>query len=97
MDDRAQAGISKAQSTADSANQNAQNASQAANSADTAANDVAHRADTLDSVVKGLDNYKEVTKASVTFGFDKAMLTSDDKAQLDQLRGPVGLREELHS
>ena len=90
VDDRAQAGISKAQSTADSANQNAQNASQSANSADTAANDVAHRADTLESVVKGLDNYKEVTKVSVTFGFDKAMLTSDDKEQLDSFAGQLG-------
>ena len=90
VDDRAQAGITKAQNTADAANQNALNASQAANSADTAANDVAHRADTLDSVVKGLDNYKEVTKASVTFGFDKAMLTTDDKAQLDSFAGQLG-------
>ena len=90
VNDRAQAGISKAQSTADAANQNALNASQEANTADTAANDVAHRADTLDSVVKGLDNYKEVTKASVTFGFDKATLTADDKAQLDTFAGQLG-------
>ncbi len=90
MNDRAQAGITKAQSSADTANQNAQNASQEANTADTAANDVAHRADSLDSVVKGLDNYKEVTKASVTFGFDKAMLTADDKAQLDTFAGQLG-------
>jgi outer membrane protein OmpA-like peptidoglycan-associated protein len=90
VDERAQAGISKAQSTADAANLNAQNASQQANSADTAANDVAHRADTLESVVKGLDNYKEVTKVSVTFGFDKAVLTSDDKAQLDGFAGQMG-------
>jgi outer membrane protein OmpA-like peptidoglycan-associated protein len=90
VDDRAQAGITKAQSSADSANQNALNASQQANTADTAANDVAHRADTLDSVVKGLDNYKEVTKTSVTFGFDKANLTADDKAQLDTFAGQLG-------
>ena len=90
VDDRAQAGISKAQSSADAANANAQNASQQANTADTTANDVAHRADTLDSVVKGLDNYKEVTKASVTFGFDKAVLTTDDKAQLDSFAGQLG-------
>jgi outer membrane protein OmpA-like peptidoglycan-associated protein len=90
VNDRAQAGITKAQSSADSANASAQNADQAANSADTAANDVAHRADSLDSVVKGLDNYKEVTKASVTFGFDKAMLTPDDKSQLDSFAGQLG-------
>ena len=90
VDDRAQAGITKAQSSADAANANAQNASQEANTADTAANDVAHRADSLDSVVKGLDNYREVTKASVTFGFDKAVLTTDDKAQLDSFAGQLG-------
>jgi len=90
VDDRAQAGIGKAQSTADTAYQNAQNANQAANQADTAASDVAHRADTLDSVVKGLDNYREVTKVSVTFGFDKAVLASNDKEQLDQFAGQLG-------
>ena len=58
--------------------------------ADTAANDVAHRADSLDSVVKGLDNYKQVANVSVTFGFDKAMLTTDDKAQLDSFAGSLG-------
>ena len=83
VNDRAQAGISKAQSSADEANQNAQNASQAANQADMAANGVAHRADSLDSVVKGLDNYHEAGKVSVTFDFNKAVLTADDRAQLD--------------
>jgi outer membrane protein OmpA-like peptidoglycan-associated protein len=90
VNDRAQAGIGKAQGTADTANQNAQNATQAANAADTAANDVAHRADTLDSVVKGLDNYKQVANVSVTFGFDKALLTKDDKSQLDDFAGKLG-------
>jgi OmpA-OmpF porin, OOP family len=90
VNDRAQAGISKAQGAADTANQNAQSATQAANAADSAANDVAHRADSLDSVVKGLDNYKQVAKVSVTFGFDKAMLTKDDKQQLDTFAGSLG-------
>lgn len=90
VDDRAQAGISKAQSSADTANSNAQNAGQAANQADMAANDVAHRADSLDSVVKGLDSYKQVANVSVTFGFDKAALTSDDKQQLDSFAGSLG-------
>ena len=90
VDDRATAGITKAQGAADTANQNAQTATQAANTADVAANDVAHRADSLDSVVKGLDNYKQVANVSVTFGFDKAMLTTDDKAQLDAFAGSLG-------
>lgn len=82
-DDRAQAGIKQAQSSADEANQNAQNAGNQANQANQTANDVAHRADTLDSVVKGLDNYRQVADVSVTFGFDKSVLTKDDQAQLD--------------
>ena len=51
---------------------------------------MAHRADSLDSVVKGLDNYKQVANVSVTFGFDKAVLTTDDKAQLDSFAGQLG-------
>ncbi len=90
VNDRAMAGIAKAQGAADTAQTNAQTASQAANAADTAANDVAHRADSLDSVVKGLDNYKQVATVSVTFGFDKAMLTPDDKSQLDSFAGSLG-------
>jgi outer membrane protein OmpA-like peptidoglycan-associated protein len=83
VDDRSQAGIKQAQGSADSAYQNAQNASSAAGEADSAANLAVHRADTLDSVVKGLDTYKQVADVSVTFGFDKAVLTKEDREQLD--------------
>ncbi|HEY1768127.1 MAG TPA: OmpA family protein, partial [Terracidiphilus sp.] len=58
-------------------------ASQAASEANTAANGAAQRADSLDAVVKNLDNYKQVADVSVTFGFDKAALTADDRSQLD--------------
>jgi OmpA-OmpF porin, OOP family len=83
VDERAQAGIKQAQNSADTANQNADNASKAASDANTAANDVAQRADSLDAVVKNIDNYKQVADVSVTFGFDKAVLTADDRSQLD--------------
>ena len=83
VNDRTQAGIQQAQGAANAANQNALNAGKAAGSAETSANDAVHRADSLDSVVKGLDNYKPVTNVSVTFGFDKAVLTRDDREQLD--------------
>lgn len=83
VDQRAQAGIQKAQSSADSANQNAQNASQQASTAQNAANDAVNRADSLDSVVKDLDNYKQVSDVSVHFGFNKSVLTADDRQQLD--------------
>ena len=58
VDDRAQSGIKQAQGAADGATQNAQNATKAAGDAETAANDAVHRADSLDSVVKGLDSYR---------------------------------------
>ena len=90
VDDRAQSGIKGAQGAADSATQNAQNAHKAAGDAETAANDAVHRADSLDSVVKGLDNFKSVADVSVTFGFDKAVLSKEDKEQLDTFAGQLG-------
>ncbi len=83
VDDRAQSGIKQAQGAADTANQNAQGATKAAGDAETAANNAVHRADSLDSVIKGLDNYRQVGDVTVTFGFDKAVLTKDGKQQLD--------------
>jgi OmpA-OmpF porin, OOP family len=83
VDERAQAGIKQAQNSADTANQNADNATKAASDANNSANDVAQRADSLDALVKNLDNYKQVADVSVTFGFDKAVLTADDRGQLD--------------
>jgi OOP family OmpA-OmpF porin len=88
-DERAQAGIKQAQGAADSATQNAQNATKAAGDAETAANDAVHRADSLDSVVKGLDSYKPLANVTVNFGFDKAVLTKDDKEQLDSFAGQL--------
>ncbi len=64
--------------------------SRPAGQADTAANDAVHRADTLDSVVAGLDNYHSVAGATVNFGFDKAVLTKDDKDQLDSFAAQLG-------
>jgi OOP family OmpA-OmpF porin len=90
VDDRAQAGIKQAQGAADSATQNAQTAGKAAGDAETAANDAVHRADSLDSVIKGLDNYRPLGDVSVTFGFDKAVLTKDDKEQLDSFAAQLG-------
>jgi len=84
VDDKATAGIKQAQTAAEAAAQNAQNAGKAAGDATTAATDAVHRADSLDSVVKGLDSYKSMANVTVTFGFDKATLSKDDKEQLDQ-------------
>jgi outer membrane protein OmpA-like peptidoglycan-associated protein len=90
VNDRAMAGIGKAQGAADSANQNAQSAGRAAGDAQSAADNAVHRADSLDSVVKGLDNYKPVSSVSVTFGFDKSVLTKEDRDQLDAFAAKIG-------
>jgi outer membrane protein OmpA-like peptidoglycan-associated protein len=95
VDSRAQAGVRQAQGAADGATQNAQNATKSAGDAMTSANDAVHRADSLDEVVKGLDNYKSLADVAVTFGFDKAVLTDDDKGQLDQFAGQLGSQKSF--
>jgi OmpA-OmpF porin, OOP family len=82
-DERAQAGIAKAQSAADTADQHAMAAGQAADSANHSAQEAYNRVDTLSGVVANLDNYKSIADVSVTFGFDKYALTPDDKKTLD--------------
>jgi outer membrane protein OmpA-like peptidoglycan-associated protein len=90
VDDRTQAGLKQVQGAADAASQNAQNASKAAGDAQDAADNAVHRADSLDSVVKGLDNYKSVANVTVTFGFDKSVLTKDDRDELDAFAAQLG-------
>jgi outer membrane protein OmpA-like peptidoglycan-associated protein len=90
VDDRAQAGIHQAQSAADAAGQNAQSATSAAGTAQTAAVDAVHRADSLDAVIKDLDNYKPVSNVTVNFRFDKAVLTPEDRASLDTFAVQLG-------
>ncbi|HEX6771254.1 MAG TPA: OmpA family protein [Acidobacteriaceae bacterium] len=89
LDERTTTGINKAQSSADTAQQNAQQASTASTAAQKSAQEAVNRADSLASVVSNLDSYKQVANASVTFGFDKSVLTKKDKQQLDALAGPL--------
>jgi OmpA-OmpF porin, OOP family len=84
-DQRAQAGIAKATDAASAADQHAAAAGQAADAAGQSATEAVNRVDSLTGVIANLDNYKQLSEASVTFGFDKAVLTKDDKAQLDQI------------
>jgi outer membrane protein OmpA-like peptidoglycan-associated protein len=44
-----------------------------------------NRTDSLSGVVANLDNYKQLSDVSVTFGFDKYVLTAADKKQLDDM------------
>jgi outer membrane protein OmpA-like peptidoglycan-associated protein len=84
VDTRSQAGIQQAQNSANTAQQNAQSATQAANTAQSSAQDAVNRADSLSGVIANLDNYKQVGDVSVTFAFNKSILTKADKDQLDQ-------------
>ncbi len=88
-DARAQRGIAGAQSAADAAGNHADAAGQAANAAGQSAQDAYNRVDTLSGVVANLDNYKSVSDVSVTFAFDKAVLTPSDKKQLDDFAGAL--------
>ena len=83
--ERAQSGIQQAQQSANTATQNATSATQAANQAQGSAQEAVNRADSLASVIANLDNYKQIGDVSVTFPFDKSVLTKSDKEQLDGL------------
>lgn len=88
-DQRAQAGIQQAQNSANQAQQSAQNATQAANEAQQGAQDAVNRTDSLSGVVANLDNYSQVADVSVTFGFNKSVLTKADRDQLDLFGGQL--------
>jgi outer membrane protein OmpA-like peptidoglycan-associated protein len=84
-DERAKAGIAGAQSAAATADEHALAAGQSADAANKSAQEAYNRVDTLSGVVANLDNYKQLSDVTVTFAFDKYVLTADDKKQLDDL------------
>jgi OOP family OmpA-OmpF porin len=90
VDQRAQQGITQAQTAADVATQKASQAGQSATQAQGSAQEAVTRADSLASVVKNLDNYKSIADVSVTFGFDKAVLSKSEKAELDKFATSIG-------
>lgn len=83
-DQRLQSSIQQTQNNANQAHQNADNATQAASGAQQAGHEAVNRADTLAGVIGNLENYKQVGDVSVTFGFNKSILTRADRDQLDQ-------------
>jgi OOP family OmpA-OmpF porin len=84
-DERAKTGIAGAQSAANTADQHALAAGQSADAANHSAQEAYNRVDSLSGVVANLDNYKQLSDVSVTFAFDKYVLTSSDKKQLDEM------------
>jgi outer membrane protein OmpA-like peptidoglycan-associated protein len=85
VDERAQAGIRKAQSTADSANQSALAAGQQAQQANTTAMTASSHVDQINGTVNGLDQYKQVNVLEIPFRGGNPVLSQDAKTQLDQL------------
>jgi outer membrane protein OmpA-like peptidoglycan-associated protein len=85
VDARAQAGITKAQTTADSANQVATAAGQQAQQANAIAGQASGKVDQINGTVKGLDQYSQKNTVSIAFRRGSSTLNSDDKKQLDDL------------
>jgi len=85
VDSRATAGINKAQSAADLADQHAMDASNKANSAQQTATNASNRATSLNTTVSNLDQYQEVTSASVPFASGRTSLGPKAKAELDDV------------
>jgi outer membrane protein OmpA-like peptidoglycan-associated protein len=93
VDARAQAGIQKAQTAADAANQLAMNANSQAQNASNTATQASQHVDTINGTVNGLDQYKQITEAEITFRPGSTMLSSDSKAKLDELAASLTGRE----
>ena len=89
VDQRATAGINKAQQTADAANQQATAAGQQAQNASGIAQTASGHVDNLDTTVQGLDQYKPVTDVDVAFHGGSTVLNAAAKKQLDDLAASV--------
>ena len=85
VDERAQAGIHKAQNTADAANQLAMNANTEAQNANGAAQSASNHVNQINTTVNGLDQYHQASDLVIKFRGSSPVLTSDSKAALDQL------------
>jgi hypothetical protein len=85
VDERAQAGIRKAQTSADAANQLAMAANTEAESASGAAQGASNHVNQINTTVNGLDQYHQASDLVIKFRGSNPVLTSDSKAALDQL------------
>jgi hypothetical protein len=83
VDRRAQAGIRRAQSTADEANQSATAAGSKAQRAHTTAQGASGRVDQLNTTVTGLDQYRQANEVEVVFRGGQPILSVASREQLD--------------
>ena len=85
VDSRAQAGIKKAQDSADAANQTATQAGDQAKKASDTAVAASGHVDSLNTTVNGLDTYKPISDVEVPFRGGNPVLSKDAKAKLDDM------------
>ena len=85
VDARAQAGIQKAQGSADMANQTANSANQQALNANNTAQQASGHVDQVNQTVNGLDQYQQVTDLEIKFHGGSPVLSADARAELDQM------------
>lgn len=101
VDARTQAGIKKAQDSADGANQAATAAGDQARKANETAVSASGRVDQLNTTVNGLDTYKSISDVEVPFKGGNPVLSKDAKQQLDEmaksLEGHQGYIIEIES
>jgi len=83
VDARAQAGITKAQSTADAANQTATAAGQQAQQAGTIAQTASTHVEAINTTVNGIDQYHQISEADIPFRGGVPTLSKAAKQQLD--------------
>ncbi len=99
VDSRAQAGISKAMTTANTADQHAQDAANRANSANQLASNASDRTTALNGTVSNLDQYQTVTSTNVPFVSGRTTLGPQAKSDLDgiatRLEGEKGFIIEV--
>jgi len=93
VDQRAQAGIRQAQSTADAANQAATAAGQQAQNANNSAQQASNHVNKIGDTVNGLDQYHQVTDFEVKFRPGTSTMTADSKDQLDKLAASLTGRD----
>jgi outer membrane protein OmpA-like peptidoglycan-associated protein len=93
VDARAQAGIRKAQSSADVANQQAQAAGSQAQSANSTAQQASSHVSQLNTTVNGLDQYRPVSAVDVNFRGASPVLTESARKQLDDLAAGLAGRD----
>jgi outer membrane protein OmpA-like peptidoglycan-associated protein len=85
VDGRAQAGIRRAQSTADAANQAATSAGNQARNAGSLAQGASAHVDQLNSTVTGLDQYRQSNEVEIAFHGGQPILSAAARRQLDEL------------